>query len=234
MPAGTQAERLPGAVSHNLLGQKLGRKGLQTRERILAAALRLLEDGPGGGPLTLSTVAREASVGMTTLYLYFPDLGELVLAASHRVAARADEAYLGQLLVYWPDDELETRCVDFLLDHFRFWQRHGRVLQIRNSFVDANDERFLECRQQTTYPLLDALICQMGADPAEEDSACRRLAILLVTGFERLAMMMTSPNFLATSSGPETGDYVERLIRSEADLVALAIRDKRARSARAA
>ena len=52
---------LPSAVSHNQVGQKLGRKGQETRERILAAVLGLLaqRDGP---PVTLSGVAKEARV----------------------------------------------------------------------------------------------------------------------------------------------------------------------------
>ena len=68
------------SLSHNLLGQRLGRKGRDTRERILAATQRLL-DGPIDAPISLSAVAREASLGMTTLYLYFSDLTELLLAA---------------------------------------------------------------------------------------------------------------------------------------------------------
>src|SRR3546814_11955977 len=56
-------------VSHNLNGQKLGRKGRITRERILAAAIELI-DSPEEA-VTLSAVARRASLGMTTLYNYF-------------------------------------------------------------------------------------------------------------------------------------------------------------------
>ena len=46
------------AVSHNQVGQKLGRKGQQTRERILSAMLELLAevDGP---PVTLTAVRLE-------------------------------------------------------------------------------------------------------------------------------------------------------------------------------
>ena len=53
-------------LSHNLQGQKLGRKGRVTRERIIAAAEKLLA-GPPGTPVTLSAVAREASLARTTL-----------------------------------------------------------------------------------------------------------------------------------------------------------------------
>src|SRR6201995_3065199 len=79
-------------LSHNLLGQRLGKKGRDTRERILAATERLLA-GPPDAPITLSAVAREASLGMTSLYLYFNDLTELLLAQLSATMSLAREAY---------------------------------------------------------------------------------------------------------------------------------------------
>src|SRR5579862_4458368 len=70
-------ERNP--AERNQVGQKLGRRGRLTRERILAATRELLDADPPQ-PLTLSAVARAAGLGMTSLYVYFKDLGELVLA----------------------------------------------------------------------------------------------------------------------------------------------------------
>jgi AcrR family transcriptional regulator len=67
------------SLSHNLVGQRLGKKGRDTRERILAATDRLLA-GPPDTAISLSAVAREASLAMTTLYIYFNDLTELLLA----------------------------------------------------------------------------------------------------------------------------------------------------------
>ena len=61
------------AVRLNLAGQRLGRKGQETRERVLSAALRLFDDAHGP-PVTLTGVAREASMRLSNLYLYFPDM----------------------------------------------------------------------------------------------------------------------------------------------------------------
>ena len=80
------AARDRAAVSHNLVGQRLGRKGQATRERILDAMLRLLADAEGP-PVTLTGVAREAGIGLSNLYLYFPDIGELLLAALRKASA---------------------------------------------------------------------------------------------------------------------------------------------------
>src|SRR3546814_7301779 len=82
-------------VSHNLNGQKLGRKGRITRERILAAAIELI-DSPEEA-VTLSAVARRASLGMTSLYNYFTDLTELLLAVLEPVMATAEKSYLALL-----------------------------------------------------------------------------------------------------------------------------------------
>lgn len=80
------------ALSHNQLGQRIGRKGRDTRGRIIAAAERLLADR-AGPPITLSAVAREASLGMTSLYSYFKDLSEAERAAQSRTAL-AGKAWL--------------------------------------------------------------------------------------------------------------------------------------------
>jgi hypothetical protein len=83
-------------LSHNLDGQRLGKKGRGTRERVLAATERLLA-APVDTGISLSAVAREASLGMTTLYLYFSDLTELLLAVLEPIMASAETSYVGHL-----------------------------------------------------------------------------------------------------------------------------------------
>src|ERR1700743_1868703 len=87
-------------LSHNLLGQRLGKKGRDTRDRILAATERLLA-GPPDAPITLSAGAREASLGMTSLYLYFNDLTELLLAQLSATMSLARESYGDHLREHW-------------------------------------------------------------------------------------------------------------------------------------
>lgn len=223
----------PPTVSHNLVGQRLGRKGQETRERILRAALRLIA-GPGDAPPTLTGVAREASVGLTTLYLYFPDLGELVLAALRRVMEDADAGFVAMLRVRWPDDRLAAACLDFLRAHLGFWQEHARILHLRNSFADAADRRFLQFRNEVSGPLLDLLVRQMDGEPggtADPTSVDAHLATVLLISFERLATVLTNGNWRVTSRdfapGEEAG-YIDGLLRAEARLIALAIADQRA------
>ena len=110
-PAFSTVDKEP--LSHNLLGQRLGRKGRDTRERILAATERLLA-GPPDTAISLSGVAREASLAMTTLYLYFGDLTELLVAVLEPIMASAEDAFVAHLRRRWPDEQLGEHCLRFL------------------------------------------------------------------------------------------------------------------------
>lgn len=216
-------------VSHNLVGQRLGKKGQATRERILAAMLHLLAD-PDGPPVTLTLVAREAKIGLTNLYLYFPDLGELLLAALQQVMANSEEAYIAALQRRWPDDGLEAACRNFLGAHFAFWQRHARLLHMRNSLADASDMRVLAYRQSATQPVLAMLAAQMAPAGKEVDSDCSDYATVLFTGLERTATVLTHRNYLQISghrSNRGQAEHAERLLDAEASIMALAVRQRR-------
>ena len=213
-------------VSHNQVGQKLGRKGQETRERILAAVLRLLAD-PDGPPVTLAGVAKEARVRPPNVYLYFPDLGALILAALSRVMDTAEEAYLAQLRIYWPDDALEQSCLAFLHAHHEFWSRNARLLHMRNALADVGDLRVLRYRNDATRPLIDLLAGQIGANGDDNHT----IATVLLTGLERVATVVTNPQFdiiTGTSSASDHRGYVDRLLEAEAEVISIAIAHRRA------
>jgi AcrR family transcriptional regulator len=219
------AEAPSAEVSHNLAGQRLGRKGQETRERIIAAALRLFED-PDGPPVTMSSVAREASVRLTNLYLYFPDFGELLLAALERVMATADEAFMDMLRTRWPDERLGECCREFINAHYAFWKRHARILHMRNSVADS-DPRLASYRQRATLPLIRLLVRQM--DGKEYDLVGgSRMASVVLTGIERVATVATNPVYHTLIEGAgDPATNAEQSVRAEARLVELAIRDQR-------
>jgi AcrR family transcriptional regulator len=58
-------------------------QGARLRDDIIEAASRLLSD-PGGPPLTLRGVAREAGVAATSVYLHFADIDSLIVAVAER------------------------------------------------------------------------------------------------------------------------------------------------------
>ncbi len=216
--------------AYNLLGQRLGRKGQETRERILCAALRLIEAAQDA-PLTLSSVARAAQVGMTTLYLYFPDLGDLVLAVLERVMDYAGSAFGDRLRVYWPDEALLECTRGFVGAHHQFWRRHARLLLLRNSFEDAGDGRFLQYRNRVSRPLIELLIRQMNGSLEPMNSPVANCAAVLVTTFERLATITTNPIFrlnLTDMGVEQVQAYIDELLDAEAEIIALAVRHQRA------
>lgn len=220
------------SVSHNQIGQKLGRKGQETRERILRAMLRLLDD-PNGPPVTLTSVANEASIRLTNLYLYFPDMGQLLLAALVRVMDTAAASYVDRLSQRWPDETLEQSCLEFLTAHYAFWKRNARILHMRNALADAGDLRVMEYRNMATTPLIALLAAQMDCSADEDEGdGCRQVAVVLLTGLERVATVVTNPHFILISGKEEPVDrdrLVEGLIAAEAEVIFNAIRHRRAK-----
>lgn len=229
MPASAlRKARVVEEVSHNAAGQRLGRKGQETRERILAAALRLFED-PLAPPVTLTSVAREASISLTNFYLYFPDFVDLVLALLDRVMTDSQADYIDVMRIRWSDDDLSGRCLLFLEEHYQFWRRHTRLLHLRNTLSES-DTRVMEYRQRAIQPILQFLAMQMDHGTGQ-GFTCADLAMVLLIGFERTATIVTAPKFEVLAqeqSDLANGRIVDRLIRGEARILELAIRDCRA------
>lgn len=211
-------------VSHNLNGQKLGRKGRITRERILRATLELLE-GPEEEPVTLSAVARKASLGMTSLYNYFDDLTELLIAVLEPVMATAQETYQAIAREYWPDDQLAEKCQEFVDAYHSFWFRYSRLLHLRNTMSDRGDERMMKYRMESTTPILQMLVRQMGEGEMRIGSAATSMVTMLFTGMERSITLVTDRQ-LSKLTGLYFGDEA-RFREPSARLMELAIRDCR-------
>jgi AcrR family transcriptional regulator len=219
-----------GGVSHNLNGQRLGRKGRGTRERILTACAELLADTQEA-PISMSAVARRAGLGMTSLYNYFSDLTEMLLAVLDPVMATAEEGYLGILREPWPQAELGQRCYAFMKAYHGFWAQHSRLLHLRNSMADNRDERMLVHRVRSTQPLIGLFVAQMGGGAEDMTSPARSMATVMMTGIERTVTVSTDPQ-LTGLFGPDNRRPADYYLRSEARLMELAIRDTRDRMAR--
>ncbi len=212
-------------VSHNLAGQRLGRKGRDTRDRIIAAAHEILSEQPGPA-LTLSEVARRASLRMGSLYLYFADMTELVLAMLEPVMATAEDAYVGLVRTRWSDNELGTRTYDFVCAYHRFWTEHSNLLHLRNSMSDRNDERMMIHRIRAAQPVMRLVVEQMDGDLSDPQAPAFSMATALMTGLERVATVTTDATLPLVVRGP-VWERREPLLRAEARLLELGIRDYR-------
>lgn len=218
----------PAPISHNLLGQRLGAKGRGTRARILAATERLLETREDAG-ISLSAVAREASLSLSTLYLYFCDQTELLLAVLEPIMASAEEAYVAHLRERWPDAALGPHALAFVESLHGFWERHTRILHLRNSLADAQDARMLDHRIRVSHPLVELIVRQMDRDPAMGDPAAVSMATVLLTGIERVATVTT--DFVQyRRPGNLPAGHVHNMLQAAARLLEFGIRDERARA----
>ena len=215
-------------VSHNLNGQRLGRKGRDTRDRILAAAKEIIEDFDEA-QITLSEVARRANLRMASLYVYFADLTALGLAMLEPVMAEAESSYLEVLRTPWPDAELGKHCEQFVEGFYRFWQRHSAILHLRNTMADRKDSRMTDHRINAARPVIGLLIEQMRHDANARGSAAAGMATLLYMGFERAVNIATDRHFgdaMAGRFAPDVAHYMEAEVR----LFELAIADFRAKA----
>ncbi len=212
------------AVSHNLNGQRLGRKGRDTQARILAVTAELLAE-PAAEPLTLSAVARRASLGMTSLYAYFSDLTELLLAVLDPVMETAEAEYIGLLRERWPEAELGTRTLALVRAYHAFWVRHSRLLHLRNSMADSGDTRLMLHRVRAAQLVIRLLVEQMDADVDQPTSRYYGMATALMTGLDRVVTVTTNANLPQLIDAPVTPRA--HLLEAEARLLELGIRDYR-------
>jgi AcrR family transcriptional regulator len=212
------------SVIRNLNGQKLGRKGRDTRARVIATAAALVAEGQEV-PLTLSAVARQSGLGLTSLYLYFGDLTELLLAVLEPVTA-ATESYLKLIRPRWSDEELAEQCRAFAAAYYAYWQEHSRILHLRSSLADQNDQRMLQQRIDASQELISLLAAQMNGDMEQPQSPSFALAVMLVTGIERAASIRTDLVLPGLLEGRMLLSP-ERFLHPAARILELGIRDAR-------
>ncbi|MCI4592338.1 TetR/AcrR family transcriptional regulator [Sphingobium sp. BYY-5] len=212
-------------LSHNLNGQRLGRKGRDTRDRILAATNDLLA-GPPDIEISLSAVARQASLGMTSLYNYFNDLTELLVAVLEPVMATAEDEYISLLRSRWDDAVLGERTLAFVTAYHGFWIKHSRLLHLRNRMADAQNERMMLHRVGAAQPVMRLLVEQMDGDLSQSQSPLFSMATALMTGLERVVTVTTD---MALQHILHTPNPLGRthLLKAEARLLELGIRDYR-------
>lgn len=219
------------AISHNLNGQKLGRKGRVTRERILAATVELISES-GDTPISLSAVARRAGLGMTSLYVYFSDLTELLMAVLEPVMREAGEpgGYFNLLANYWQDEQLEESCRTFVQSYFEFWRKHSRILHLRNSLSDQYDQRMMLARIRSAQPVIALFRKQLAESGKSIEQVGGDMASVLMTGLER-AVTIATDDISQTMFTPELGPRQTNVVEPLSRLMFLAVRDCRQLSA---
>jgi AcrR family transcriptional regulator len=134
-------------------GRPLGRRGTQTRRRLLDATAGLLETH-GVRDLRVVDIAREVGTSPATFYQYFRDVEEAVLALANEI---------GEEML--PVDELAGRAWkgagglesarELVSEFLTYWDEHRAVLRTRNLAAQEGDQRFRHVRNSYLKPLLD-------------------------------------------------------------------------------
>ncbi len=136
-------------------GRSIGKRGSETRRRILTTTAEILEIG-GINELRVVDIARSVGCSPATFYQYFRDSSAAVLALAEEVGE--ETIPLGaQLRVDWhgPDGpEASRRLVDGFV---QYWDAHRAVLRTRNLAAQEGDTRFREVRNRALRPLTEGL-----------------------------------------------------------------------------
>lgn len=167
----------------------LGRKGRETRQRLMDAAVTLLADT---SPLDLTAVAiaSEAGTAPATFYVYFRDVQDLLYALSEFATVDMIDAFAA-LDLFHDNARVASDAEAFLAMLTEQWQRHGAILYYRMMEADRGDARFSELRARWAEVVLvrfAALLRQAPhLDPSLDEADAYAEAIVLFASIERLA-----------------------------------------------
>jgi len=199
----------------NKQGQALGRKGEESRRRLLDATLALVARG-SMHKMSASAIAREAGMASQSFYLYFKDIEEVILALSQEAAADLQDVV--SLLVDAPiglEPEMLSKQV---IDAFgSYWDRHRPILVARNYIADSGNMQFLKLRQDATMPMIHAIADRIQAARPTEVNRMEAVsrAVIVYSAMERLAARAQSLQF-----EPGPGEDVD-LRQAEIDILTL-------------
>ena len=207
----------------NLYGQKIGRKGAETRARLMKATENLLEKR-SIMELSVADIAAMAGTSSSAFYVYFDDVNEAVLAVAQTIQQITPE--IEELLsVPWTTEDAQEKAPALVKAYVAFWQEHHAILRIRNVTADEGDKRFEEVRHESVerlHSLLQQRIADAdnGLDPSSGASA----VLVLI---ERVAVIVRLPLRRRHSSRTQ-------LIQSAAFMVAHALTPQKTRTGRSA
>lgn len=207
-------------ANRNKHGQALGRKGEQSRQRIIDAARSLVLKGPATR-LTASAIAREAGLASQTFYLYFKDIDEILLMLSDEIASDLEEVHQSLTKAWNPHSPAEQsqRFIDSLT---AYWDRHRAILNMRNFLADSGHPDFLKSREQAAFPIIN-LMADRIMDAHAHDNLDRRKAlaraVIIFSAIERLASRPASLTHETTSESKLLS--VDDLQAAERDILTL-------------
>jgi AcrR family transcriptional regulator len=189
-------------------GQPLGKRGLQTRQRILEAIATLIERHGLRG-LKLADLAQEVGFSPPAFYQYFRDMDEAILALCQEIGEQLPQ-FTFPADGWTGGDASSDGTRPFVESFMQYWDEHRAVLWARNVAVNEGDLRFQAIRNQAFLPMTDALVARIKAaqrdgriDPAIVPGS---LSAALVVMLDRVGMI--SPTVIEPLGGREPDDLI--------------------------
>src|ERR1700676_2807752 len=173
----------------NLYGQSMGRKGMQTREKLIRATVELLEKRPLRD-VVVSDIATLAGTSSSSFYIYFADVSSAALAAAQGVEQITPgiEAILASP---WTRADAQDKAVAMVEAYVDFSSQHHAILRIRNLSADEGDKRFEEVRHHAVSRIHDLLESRIAALDNGLDPSAGASAVLAL--MERIAAIRSLP-----------------------------------------
>jgi AcrR family transcriptional regulator len=146
-------------------GRALGKRGVQTRARLLDATEKLLDDH-GIRDLRVVDIARLVGTSPATFYQYFRDVEDAVLALAE--AAGDDVVPLARYLDRpWRAGAGLDDARALVDGFFDYWDRHRPVLRTRNLAAQEGEPRFRDVRNRALEPFLTRISTKIATNQRE-------------------------------------------------------------------
>jgi AcrR family transcriptional regulator len=173
----------------NLYGQAMGRKGNETRQRLIHATVELLEKR-SIRDVSVSDIATLASTSSSSFYIYFADVSAAALAAAESIEQITPE--IERLLsLSWSKNDGQVKAAALVEEYVNFSSQHHAILRIRNLSADEGDKRFETARHQAVSRIHDLLEARITASGNDLDPSAGASAILAL--MERISSIARLP-----------------------------------------
>jgi AcrR family transcriptional regulator len=197
----------------NKHGQSIGRKGAESRRRLMDATRELIVTQPAH-KISASAIARAADLASQTFYLYFKDIDEILLALSDEAGADTDDLQ-GALHAQGIASEPAEQSRRFIDAFSKYWDRHRAVLSMRNYLADSGHPAFLAMRHDAAMPIIEAITDRIVESHAKENldrRAALARSVLIFSAIERIASRPATMRNREGLLGPEDFEKAEAYI----------------------
>jgi AcrR family transcriptional regulator len=142
-------------------GRVPGRRGLATRKKLIECTIALLAKTPYR-ELKVTDITRAAGTSPATLYQYFVDLEDVLLAVAQQTTEEAMQ--LVDLITDRPwKGAAGVRAAEELVDGFlEFWRNHRPTLRVVDLLSTEGDKRFRHQRVVMLNAITKSLASEIG------------------------------------------------------------------------